>query len=329
MYYGAFGSHTAMVIRRLRRLCQHYGADPVFIVASATIANPQHHAQVLIGVPHVHLVDEDGSPHGPKTFVMWNPPLSRPNIAGSESEQPVAKDVIVDMRLVSADLDSNPPLSRSSAERRSSGKALCPSSDLRGTGRSSIPGASESHGRELRSSSAAIEVGPKVSEAELLLAKEALASVQVQGSASLSDSMPKLGAGARSDVSCVLLTSKGRRNLGALDGGKRLLELRREADQRMPTPSEWKQRLKEQIAAKQDEDSPNKRRVSPIVEVAMLLSECIRFGLRTIAFCKSRKLCELVATYVHERLQCCPGLAKTFKVREAPSYNFFLSKRRL
>ena len=139
--------------------------------------------------------------------------------------------------------------------------------------------------------------------------------VQVQGPASLSASMPKLGVGgARSDVSCVLLTSKGRRNLGAFDGGKRLLDLRREADQRMPTPSEWKQRMQEHIAAKHKDEEGPKRRVSPIIEVAMLLSECIRFGLRTIAFCKSRKLCELVANYVHERLQGCPGLAKTFKV---------------
>jgi hypothetical protein len=109
----------------------------------------------------------------------------------------------------------------------------------------------------------------------------------------------------------MLLTSKGRRDLGATEGGARLLALRREADQRIPTPAEARQRLKGHAVAKWEEEG---RRVSPVVEVAMLLAECIRHGLRTIAFCKSRKLCELVATYVHERLRCYPLLASSFKV---------------
>ena len=73
-YRGVFGSHVANVMRRLRRLVAHYGADPLFVCSSATIANPQWLAEQITGVP-MRLIEEDGSPRGPKTFVLWNPPL--------------------------------------------------------------------------------------------------------------------------------------------------------------------------------------------------------------------------------------------------------------
>jgi DEAD/DEAH box helicase domain-containing protein len=74
VYRGVFGSHVAGVLRRLRRLCQHYGSSPRFICCSATIANPGEHAERLVGLPF-RVVDNDGSPHGGKDFVFWNPPI--------------------------------------------------------------------------------------------------------------------------------------------------------------------------------------------------------------------------------------------------------------
>jgi DEAD/DEAH box helicase domain-containing protein len=74
IYRGVFGSHVACVLRRLRRLCRFYGAEPQFILCSATIANPGEHAEKLVGLPF-SVVDDDGSPHGGKEFVFWNPPL--------------------------------------------------------------------------------------------------------------------------------------------------------------------------------------------------------------------------------------------------------------
>ncbi|HEX9976533.1 MAG TPA: DEAD/DEAH box helicase, partial [Dehalococcoidales bacterium] len=74
VYRGVFGSHVAGVLRRLRRLCRYYGANPRFICSSATIANPGEHAERLTGLP-LTVVDNDGSPHGAKDFVFWNPPL--------------------------------------------------------------------------------------------------------------------------------------------------------------------------------------------------------------------------------------------------------------
>jgi len=72
-YRGVFGSHLANVIRRLQRICRHYGSTPQFICCSATIANPKDHAERICGRDMV-LVNNDGSPRGPKHVVFWNPP---------------------------------------------------------------------------------------------------------------------------------------------------------------------------------------------------------------------------------------------------------------
>jgi len=72
-YRGIFGSNVANVLRRLNRICRHYGSSPTYVCCSATIANPGELAERLIGMP-VAVVDKDGSPRGPKRFVLWNPP---------------------------------------------------------------------------------------------------------------------------------------------------------------------------------------------------------------------------------------------------------------
>lgn len=73
-YRGVFGSHFANVLRRLKRVCAFYGAFPQFILTSATIGNPQELAENLIE-SSVQLIDQDGSQHGEKQFVIYNPPL--------------------------------------------------------------------------------------------------------------------------------------------------------------------------------------------------------------------------------------------------------------
>ncbi|MGW8378609.1 DEAD/DEAH box helicase [Streptomyces sp. ODS28] len=74
-YRGVFGSHVAQVIRRLRRLCAKYGSEPVFLLASATSADPGDAAERLTGVP-VTAVTEDTSPRGELVFALWEPPLT-------------------------------------------------------------------------------------------------------------------------------------------------------------------------------------------------------------------------------------------------------------
>ncbi len=75
VYRGVFGSHVANVLRRLRRLARIYGAEPQFLLASATIANPGELAQRLLGAPAT-VIGEDGAPRAERTVVLWNPPLT-------------------------------------------------------------------------------------------------------------------------------------------------------------------------------------------------------------------------------------------------------------
>lgn len=74
IYRGVFGSHVANVIRRLRRICQYYGSDPVFICTSATIANPLELAEKLTE-KKMTLIDNNGAPSGRKHFLFYNPPV--------------------------------------------------------------------------------------------------------------------------------------------------------------------------------------------------------------------------------------------------------------
>lgn len=71
-YRGVLGAHVACVLRRLLRICEHYGSRPTFLATSATIANPGELVARLIG-REVEVIEEDGSPRGPKYFALWNP----------------------------------------------------------------------------------------------------------------------------------------------------------------------------------------------------------------------------------------------------------------
>jgi DEAD/DEAH box helicase domain-containing protein len=114
-YRGVFGSQVACVLRRLRRVCALYqggaetarsggrrffargatvapAAGPQFIAASATIANPAEHFALLTGLTPV-VVSDDGSPHGPRTFVLWNPPFLDPAHTARRSANREATDL--------------------------------------------------------------------------------------------------------------------------------------------------------------------------------------------------------------------------------------------
>ncbi len=102
-YRGIFGSHVAMVLRRLLRLCARYGPGPgpTVIFASATTAAPGTSASTLIGHP-VAEVTEDGSPHGARTVALWEPAL-RTDITG-ENGAPVRRAAGTEAARVMADL---------------------------------------------------------------------------------------------------------------------------------------------------------------------------------------------------------------------------------
>jgi DEAD/DEAH box helicase domain-containing protein len=83
---GVFGTHVAHLLRRLRRLCAHYGADPTFIFSSATIGRPGQLASELCGLPVAEVLD-DGSPQGERLVALWNPPR-----LGEQGGQPLRRD---------------------------------------------------------------------------------------------------------------------------------------------------------------------------------------------------------------------------------------------
>ncbi|WP_115862868.1 DEAD/DEAH box helicase [Halorussus litoreus] len=75
-YRGVFGSHVALVLARLRRICERFDSSPQFVCCSATIGNPVGHAASVTGTAEssFRLVDEDASVTGPKHWLLWNPP---------------------------------------------------------------------------------------------------------------------------------------------------------------------------------------------------------------------------------------------------------------
>jgi DEAD/DEAH box helicase domain-containing protein len=75
VYRGVFGSHVANVLRRLRRLARVYGAEPQFLLASATIANPGELGARLLGA-EMTVIGDDAAPRAERTVALWNPPLT-------------------------------------------------------------------------------------------------------------------------------------------------------------------------------------------------------------------------------------------------------------
>ncbi|WP_144904441.1 DEAD/DEAH box helicase [Halobellus captivus] len=75
-YRGVFGSHVALTLRRLDRICERFGSDPQYVCCSATIGNPVEHAARVTGraAETFRLVDEDTSATGTKHWLLWNPP---------------------------------------------------------------------------------------------------------------------------------------------------------------------------------------------------------------------------------------------------------------
>jgi DEAD/DEAH box helicase domain-containing protein len=89
-YRGVFGSHVANVLRRLLRICAHYGSTPVIVCCSATIGNPQELAEQLTGRP-MHLIDRNGAPAGERHVLLVDPPLLDPSTGARGSALTVAQ----------------------------------------------------------------------------------------------------------------------------------------------------------------------------------------------------------------------------------------------
>ena len=96
LFRGIFGSHVAHVLRRLRRVAAHYGADPTFVCTSATIGDPARLASELTGVP-VTAVTDDGSPVGPRSIAIWNPPVLDAEVGMRASSHTETAGLVADL----------------------------------------------------------------------------------------------------------------------------------------------------------------------------------------------------------------------------------------
>jgi DEAD/DEAH box helicase domain-containing protein len=99
-YRGVFGSHVAAVLRRLRRLAARYGANPVFVLASATTADPAGTGRRLVGLD-LATVETDHSPRGRLDVVLWEPPLLP---GGGEHDAPTRRTALAETGELLADL---------------------------------------------------------------------------------------------------------------------------------------------------------------------------------------------------------------------------------
>ncbi|KAK9819572.1 hypothetical protein WJX81_002582 [Elliptochloris bilobata] len=422
-YRGVFGCHAALVLRRLRRLCdREYRSHPVFVVTSATIANPKQHVRNLLGVPEVTVVSEDGSPHGPKTFVLWNPPLTMGQ-SPKGALAPLAA-VTSDGRFNLKHMSHTEGRVRARMNKRAKHEVLRAelqeAAQARGAGvklgansgasADALPGdkwLEEVRLGRRRATVAGVALaaleGRNPLEADLAvwrdttlvalsrqLGQRAVASAVIErpmgskpgsysrtyavGAAPPATQMtmdgpprPLLlrgtaaaglgfaggasapGAAGRAPVegstSAKAPSGRGRNSGRASNGGgvrggggggrsdgrgrgggrgdrggaadaaagesQEELQARREAQARLPGP-EWRERHGAAGVP------AGERRSSPIVEISLLLAECVQHGLRTIAFCHTRKLCELVIAYTRETLRStAPTLAPAIAVYRA------------
>ena len=99
-YRGVFGAHVAQILRRLRRVCGLYDASPTFVLASATVAEPETSAHRLTGLPFVAVTD-DGSPRGQVSLALWEPPFTS---YGGENGAPVRRSATAEIADLLTDL---------------------------------------------------------------------------------------------------------------------------------------------------------------------------------------------------------------------------------
>ena len=95
-YRGVFGSNLANVIRRLKRICDFYGAHPVFICCSATIRNPRELAGEMTG-REMLLIDENGAPAGERHVVFYNPPVVNQQLGIRAGSIPQTRRIAADL----------------------------------------------------------------------------------------------------------------------------------------------------------------------------------------------------------------------------------------
>ncbi|KJE94233.1 helicase superfamily protein [Capsaspora owczarzaki ATCC 30864] len=318
VYSGAFGSHVSCVLRRLRRLCELYGAAPQFICCSATISNPRNLMSQLIGVPEpeIAVISRDGSPSGHKKFVFWDPnaKLWRAITAAKQAAAQAAKARNDATRHSVFVEEGGAPAATAEAKHQESSSFA------------SMFGGSEA----LRSSTVDLT---QFFDADLLhqmasLSSDSVSSVEESGldsSRTLSDPDLALISDALSPGPSVASTAEATTLLhkpaamvpaiaasgpdsgsfnpvtvlsGSRPGFTTASSLVSTASSH-PHPNEGVSIILRALS------DPHRRQhllKSPLVACAQILRLAVKLGLRTIAFARIRKVCELMLRYTHRFL---------------------------
>ena len=315
---GIFGCHTALVLRRLRRICArvYHNDQLAYAVTTATVANPSQHACKLLGVEAVTLVDGDGSPCGSKQFVLWNPPLRKHTSENGDDEK--EKD---GRRTNGGGGGGGGKLVQKREAQEAVRAALRAARQERCTGvkltsrHVVIEGEVEGNKQEEEGEEEEEEkvweeaVGIGVRDIVVRQRYNAQSSPEKAKNVSLSKKDEALVVQATAALSATIsrpqtaeVSSISRHRTGPLSkpiviGDVTCLPLPLPTNvATMTTKSKTRGRIGTAGVAVEEQRS------SPIVETASLLAEAVQHNLRTIAFCKTRKLAELVIAYVREIL---------------------------
>jgi hypothetical protein len=337
-YRGVFGAHAALVFRRLRRVCARvFGHSPTFVITTATLANPAQHACNLVGLNQVTVIDKDGSPHGPRQFVLWNPPLL-PSGHDEHAEHERGADM---EGMAQGNKHSSVSISRSELKRlqqekrrdslraarqeRHAGVALgqqwgeteWTAAVSRGTlassskrhihvqepGSNGMPALSEPHEQARKKQT---QQQAQLTRRQQRLVAEASAAISLVGGDVMKTAAPTSIRGGNCPNNIIRLAplgSKAALQAMTMTSKSTKSHARQHAHAEPEVPLVLPRGIDSKPSSICLEPAPSFRRSSPIVEIASLLAECVQHGLRTIAFCKSRKLSELVASYTREILR--------------------------
>lgn len=280
IYRGTFGMHAALVLRRMRRICiLEYKRDPTFVITTATLGNPIEHASNLLGIKfdELHLVDDDGSPSSARHFILWNPPY------------------------ISIKREENIELARSNKRKANCNKDFEQHFHTRLT----IPNyqlQDEDSSDVINDAKTFLSLEEKANYTDLYNLKcnsDHKDRDRKTGGANL---IQQIEFEESTDVNLryskqTRVKTRRRKGIAISRGENKSTRLKLPGFVADSAVMAEKFNRKSTRTMKIDRQ---RRRRSPIFETANLLSECVQHNLIAIAFCQSRKLCELVASYTRD-----------------------------
>lgn len=299
VYSGVFGSHVALILRRLVRLSRSHGSNPRFIGGTATIGNALEHFQTLVPLMSTGRTavlvgpDVEGSAMGRRRYFLWNPPLIYPSTAGVERTPSAVTHAVVSAAHDGLG-DSHLRVGSLAVSREKLSK----------------------RGTLTRRDEAATRIAPACSvSSEFSVGADEVATANHSGLAAVSpvrvyrDWRSTVAAFAGKDVMQALWGASGTSAsdhvakdcalsfpAGSSDAAGATETQTIAAGTAHLAPPRWLRRWLE----RRQESSPRRR--NAIVEAAAILAALVRRGVRTLAFARSRRGAELLLLLTYEAL---------------------------